>query len=861
MGVALIGQGQFPLALNELNKAIEYGYQVDEVRGKHALALIGSGRIQELINAYDAVTLQQAKAQAEVRTAVAVAHMSARRIDKAERALDEALQADPKFGWAIINKARIELHKGNRLAAEKLVDEAIASGTVNGEAWHFKGAMLYLLNADAAGAEHAFKESAKDSRYTALATSALASLYVANRKVNELRALHQDLVKSNPGLPGVLLIDAQIAYLEGRHKSARDSIDKLLRQRPTDARLLLFSGGIDLAMGSLLQAESQLGRAMQQPETAEVSRRLLALTYIRMGQPEKALSHIAPILESANVTSDDYALAGEANLQAGQLREAERLYTAAIKLSPDDVRFKSVVALIGLAKGQAVDALESLRSLAATDPGDLASKALISAHMRRREYDAALVVIEQLKNKGTSPAEVALHRGLVLRAKGDLVAARTAFEDVLRVVPTHYLAAAHLSEIDVRDGLPEQGRKRMQDIVSAHPRNGAARLTLANLLSSIEAKPAEVRAVLADAVATIGDDPRLRVALVTHDLKSIDPKSALIVAQQAVAAFPDNVDVLDALGRAQADSGNDQQAVSTFGRIIALTPSNPTPYIRLADVHGKRRNMAEAGRNLRKAFELAPDRREVHVRMLALAKHTKDPSLPLAAAKDLQRRYPDSLDGYFLEGDAYAGRGDWTRAIAAFRAALGKPDERSAAPIRVYDASWASGQQAAADRFVSEWLKTHPKDTRFLEHVGLLAIKRKNYPDAERLLKQAVELNPKSPAALNNLAWVQALTGSRTAVEIAERALALSPRSPEVMDTLASAWASQKNYDKAVEVQVRAVQASKGKAVFRLGLAKHLIAAGDHARAKVELDALVVLDPRLKDQESFVQLRKAVESK
>lgn len=861
LGVALIGQGQFPLALGELNKALEYGYDADEVRGKHALALIGSGRAQQVLKEYDELTLQQSKAQAEVRAAVGIAHLSAQRVDKAERALNEALEADPKCGLALINKARIELHRGNRQAAEKLVDEAIATDTVNGEAWFVKGAMLQALHADVAGAERALKESAKDSQYTALATSSLASLYVANHKVAELKALHKELLKAHPGLPGLVLIEAQIAYLEGRYPAARDSIDKLLRLRPTDTRLLLFSGGVDLARGALLQAEAQLGRAMQRPDTALLSRRLLSLTYLRLGQPEKAVATISPILDSRNVTSDDYALAGEANLQIGQLQEAERWYAAAGKLSPEDVRIKSVIALIGVARGQAVDAMESLRRLAAADPGDVASKALISVHMRRREYDAALAVVEQMGRKGLNPADVALYRGLVLRAKGETAKARAAFEDVLKATPNHYLAAAQLSEIDVQDGLAEQARKRMQGVVAANPGSAAARLTLASLLASTGASASEIRAILTDAVAAIGDDPKLRVALVTHELKSSDPKAALAVAQQAAAAFTDNVDVLDALGRAQADSGNDQQAVSTFGRIIALTPANPTPYIRLADVQAKRKNLTEAARNLRKAFDLAPEQREVHVRMLALAKLTKDASLPLAAAKDLQRSRPNSLQGYFLEGDAYAGRGDWTRALAAFRAALGKPDERSAAPIRVYDASLASGQPAAADRFVVEWLKAHPKDGPFLEHVGLVAIKRGLHAEAERLLTQAADVDPKSPAALNNLAWAQSMTGARAAVDTAQRALALAPRSPEIMDTLATAWASQKNYTKAIEIQKQAVAAANGRPAYRLNLAKHLIAAGDKAGAKTELDAAIAQDARLRDQDAVIQLRKLLEAK
>ncbi|MFT3818050.1 MAG: PEP-CTERM system TPR-repeat protein PrsT [Rubrivivax sp.] len=860
MGAALVGQGMFPEALTELNKALELGFDKDEVRGKHALALIGSGRVQELVKEYESFSIKDPAPSAEVRTALAVAYMSAQQIGKAEQALDDALAANPKYGWALLNKARIELYRDHRSEAAKLVDSAIATRTVDGEAWFFKGAMLQQLDKDLVGAEKAFRESAKDSRFKAIATNALASLYVLGGKLPELRALHAELAKASPGLPGTVLVEAQIAYMEKRYGAAREALDKLLRTHPTDPHLLLFSGGIDLARGAYLQAETYLGKAVQHPAKATLARRLLALTYLRMGQPEKALATIKPILDSAKVMTDDLALAGEASLVAGQLASAENYYTAAVKQKPQDVGLKSAVALIDLAKGRAGDAFDALQRLAEADPGDIADKALISAHMRRREFDAALAAISRMEKKKSDPADVALLRGLAQRAKGDVEKARAAFELVLKNRPEHYLAAAHLAEIEAKLGQVDEARARIRAVIAASPRNGAARLTLASLLESTGAKPDEVRTVLSDAVSAVADDPGLRVALVTHLLKNRDPKSALAAAQQAAAAFPVNVDVLDALGRALGDSDDFQQAVSTFGKISSLNTVNPMPYVRLADLYARRKSMNDAAKNLRKAFELAPELREVHVRMLALAKMTGDSSLPMTAAKDLQKSRPNSLLGYFLEGDALAAKGNWTGAISAFKAALGKPDPSSAAPIRVFDASLAAGQTAGADKFAAEWLKAHPQDRAFIDHVGLLAIERRKFAEAEQLFSRSVELNPNSAAALNNLAWARAKLGVPSAVETAERALALAPRDPNVLDTLASAWASQKNFKKAVEVQSRAVALAKGSAPHRVNLVRHLLAAGDKVTAKSEFSALIASDANLAKKSEIVELKKLVDA-
>lgn len=861
LGVAFLGQGQAASALTELNKAIELGLDEDRVRGKHAVALIANGRVKQVLSEYEGLKLSDPTAIAEVKTAVAVAHMSANRVDSAEKALDEALEANPKSAWTLINKARIELHKGRGDEAMRLVDLAIERDPASGEAWHFKGALLQVVKGDVDGAANAFRQAAKDGRFTAAATGALAGLFVSTGRVADLRELHKAQLKANPKSPGNSLMEAQIAYMERRFDAAREALDKLLRDRPNDPRLQLFSGAIDLHRGAFQRAETQLGKAVQQPDNANLARRLLAQTYLRMGQPERAYNTLSPLLEAPQSDGELHALAAEASLQLGQLQRAEMLYAEASKRRPNDAQFKAKIAMLRIEKGQTAEAFDSLQKIASTDPSDVADKALISAHLRRGEFDAALAAVDRLAQKKVDPVDVALYKGLIARAKGDAAAARAAFEAVLKLRENHFLSSAQLAELEMKDGQVDAARKRLQAALAANPKDGPARMTYLSFLLAAGAKPEEVRTFLVDAVGALPEEPRLRAALVTQHLRMGDTKSALAAAQQAVAAFPENLEVLDALGRAQSDSGNDEQALSTFNRIASLSTKNALPHIRLADVYGKRRDMVSAARSLRKAFELSPEQREIHVRMLSLAKRTGDPSLPLSAAKDLQRSHPNSVGGYLLEGDAHADKKNWPGAIAAYKGALGKPDPLSIAPIRTYNVWLASGQPAAAERFAGEWLKANPKDGVFLEHVGLRALNAKRYPEAQRLLQQAVVANPRSVAAHNNLALVLVQLGSKAAVESAERAMALAPRSPAVIDTLATALAAQNDVAKALQLQTQAVALSGGQPVYKVNLAKILLQSGDKAKARTEMEAALSADASLAKNEQVVALRKALEAR
>jgi putative PEP-CTERM system TPR-repeat lipoprotein len=554
-------------------------------------------------------------------------------------------------------------------------------------------------------------------------------------------------------------------------------------------------------------------------------------------------------------------MAGDAHMQLGQHQQASALLEAALRQRPDDPALKTAAALSLLARGQADEALAALVRISASDSGDIADKALISAHVRRREFAAALAAVDRLQKKYPDRIDVLLHRGLILEAQGDATAARQAFERVLQVQPQHYAASANLARLDAADGRIAEARERLKGLVATYPKSAAARMTLVDFLSAQGEPPDEIKTVLEQGVTALPDESALRVALVTHLLRRGEAKAALNVAQQAESVFPGQPEVLDALGRALADAGDTQQALSVFGRIATLQPSQPRPQLRLADVHARRGDLVAATRNLRRVAELAPESPELYQRLIALVRRTRDPAPALNIARDIQRALPRSAYGFVVEGDIHAERRNWPAAIAAFRAGIDKVDPQSRAPIRVFDALRVSGQDAAARFFVEEHLRARPGDARFLEHVGLAAIQRARLGEAERFLKLAVAADGKSAAAWNNLAFVQAERGSPEALASVERALGLAPVSPAVLDTAAKVFAAQGQLSKALEYQRKAVQTSQQAPDYRLQLARLLTQAGDKVAAKSELDALAALGARYPGQAAVNRLRETLEAR
>lgn len=850
LGVLLLEQGLFGHAVIEFEKARELKFDETKVSPRLARALLSAGRSKEVVSRFESTQLQDPDARAELFTAVGIALIEQGQVAKGEAKIEEALQAQPQDDWALLTKARVQAGKGRIESGLQLAESVIKGGRNSGEAWYLKGLFLQLPGPtrNPQLAEAAFKEAMKDKRQQTAARIALVEIYMADQRMPELKALRDDLRKSDPKSSFAQMVDAQIAYIEGRLEDSRQALDALLRVSSNNARLLTFSGTVDLARGAFLSAETQLGKAVNLPDAPPTARRLLAQTYLRLGEPQKAVVALHPQLTGAQADAESLALAGEASLQMGDARRAEQHFIEAVRLKPDDARLRTAVALTDLARGSAAEGFAALNEIARSDPGEVADRALVSAHLRRGEFEPALTAVRRLEAKAADKTGVEILRGVVLRAKGDLTGARAAFEAVLRLQPTHYVAISNLAELDLGSGDIESARRRLEAAAKSNPRNVEPRLALLRLMGSSGATPDAIKTAIEGVASAFPGEAEPRLMLVTHLLTSGNAQGGLVVAQQADAAFPGRADVLDALGRAQADAGNLEQAISTFGKAAALNPRSPLAYMRLADLQARRRDFSGAGVSLRKAFDVAPDLEEIHGRMVHLARMTKSPAVPMAAAADLKRRFPDSPLGDLVEGDVHAMLKNWPAALSAYRAGLPKKDPRSRSVIRVYNAMAASGQRAAAERFADEWIDSRPADVAFIRHVGERAMSDKDAARAERLFQKAVAIDKSSPVVFNNLAWLQAQRGSKDAVINAEKAVALAPASPFVLDTLATALASQKQFARAVEVQQRAMSLAPADDNLRLNLAQIYVAAGDREKATIELDKLAALGDRFPGQ-------------
>jgi len=855
LGEALLATGVPALAVVEFEKARDLQHPPEAVVPLLARALVASGQAKKVADTYGQVNLADPTAAADLKTTLATAYGALGQNDLAEAAVKAALKLNPKNSTARLQQATL---LGRRFAADEalaLVDGVIADEPKRREAWQLKGELLLGGKGDADAGVRAYREAlAIDPRFLP-AHSALITLALRNNDVPAFKAQFGELQKALPKHPETLYYQAQLALSEGDVKGAREQITQLLRTAPDNARLQFLAGSAEMRAGALLLAETHLVKAVQLAPELAAARLLLARTYLRSGQTDRIFPLLDPLLKRANPDAAALDLAAEAHLQNGDLARAETLFAQVAKINPNDPRAQTALALAQINKGNAEAGLALLEATAARDSGTATDLALIGVRIRRNELDAALKAIDRLQAKAADKPLPYNLRGRVLALRKDAAGARASFERAVSVDAVFTPAILSLAAMDVAEKKPDDARKRLEALLAREAKNYRVLLALVDVQRSLGAKPEDIGKLLADAVKLNPAEVTPRLMLIDHRLRQQDLKGANDAAQEAVAAVPDNLQLIDALGRTQLAAGQAQQAITAFGRVAAAQPTLSAPQLQLADAYLQAKDVPAAIKALRRAVEITPNLLPAQRGLISIATAEKRFDDAVAGAREIQKQRPKDPVGFMVESEVRLVQKQWDPAVAAMRAALDRSRSTEIATF-LHVLYGKAGRSADAERFAAEWEKSFPRDAAFQTHLAASAIGRSDLAAAEMRFRKVAALRPDDPLALNNLAWTLLAQGKGGALPMAQRAVELQPGSAAMMDTLALALAADNQLPKAIEWQRKAVAKAPEAPNFRLGLAKLLVKTGDKPAARTELDTLAKLGNKFAGQAEVAALLK-----
>ena len=856
LGKSLLELGDVPGAAVELRKAQDLKYDPNLVAPPLASALLAQGELRTVITQYAELKLTDKAAATDLKVSVASALYGMNLADKADKALGEALQLSPDHAAAKLLQARVAASKGDTARAQALVTEVLAADPNSAEALLLSGELLLAVNKDRKGALEAFRKAIAAKPDLMAAHVAAVTTLFAEGDVAAATAQVAELKKRFPNHPRTKLFEAELAYQAKDYKAAQEHVRPVVQALPNNPLALQVAGAVEYRLGNLQQAETFLGKALQASAELPIARRMLGQIYLRTAQPQKALATLQPLLDG-KPDAVSLQLAAEAQLQLGDPKRAEDLFQRAAKLKPDDTRIRTALALSEFGKGHTDSAITELESIASHDAGSLAELALVSAHLRKKEVDKALKVIDSLEKKQPDKPLAPMLRGRVLVLKRDFDGARKNFQRALEIDKLYFPAAAGLAALDLAAKKPDEARKHFDVLLQADPKLTAAKQALAALLVRTGNTGDEVARLLTEAAKEKPSDVRAQLMLINFHLDRGDAKQAIAAARDASGVLADQPDILMALGRAYLAARDMQQAIVTFNKLAAVQPKSPQPHLGLADANLALKDRAAATRALKRALELEPRLVQAQRGLVAIALADKQPSQALEIARAVQKQFPAEAVGHVLEGDVEAYKKNLKAALAAYQAGLRKSNNQEAA-TRAHGTMLALGQADEAERFAKGWIAEHPQDALFPFYLADRALAARDFALAETRYREVLKLQPNNALALNNVAWLMVQQSKPGAVEYAERANQLLPGRPPLMDTLATALAQAKQLPRALELQKQAVERAPEEGSLRMNLAKLYLQSEQKGLARQELERLEKLGRKYPNQDEVAKLLKSL---
>ena len=852
LGQTLLRTGDASSAELELRKAMALGHSADQTVPLLAHALLLSRQEAKLLGEFGTYQASSPDSAANLQTSLAIAHDTLGDRRAAETAVAAALAARADYAPALLVRARLLGAEGKLAEAIAVVDAVIVADAADGGAHKLRGDLL-LARGDTEPALEAYRKAVQARPNQIGAHAALVSMLIGVRKLDEAQQQVSLLRKAVPGHPMADLLDTRIALAREDLSAAREHVQKALKVAPDDGSTLYLAGLIEHQAQAYAQAEVYLARLLRLHPNAVGAHRLLAMTYLRSKQPQRALQVLKPLLVADDKDAELLALAGEAAMQLGEFAEAERHFQSASTLDPNDVQKRTALALLRVNRGNEIG-FTDLERIAADDPSMRADLALIAASVDRRQHERALKAIDRLESKQPNDPRTHYLRGAVLFDRNDGDAARRSLSRALEIDPGYVPAALSLAKLDLLDGRLDTARQRFEPALKQDGKNLAALMALAEVETRAGSSSDVIAALLDRAVSADPAASGPRLSLVEHHLRNRDPAKAIAVAQKAIAAEPNQPEYLDALGRAQLAAGENNNALATFSRLAGAQPNSPLPPLRIAESHLADKNIDRAIAELDKALTIKDDFIDAQRLLVELHAARGAAEQAVTIARKVQQQRPREDAGYLLEGRARAVGKDWPAAATAYRSGLAKAPSSELA-IRLHSALLAGGSAGDAKRLADSWTAEHPRDARFRMYLGDQAIGSGKLDIAATHYRRVVEMQPYNAIALNNLAWVAQQAKDPAALRYAEQANRLAPGNPAFMDTLAMILLERGDSARAVVLLREATDKAPQAVLIRVNLARALARSGDRRGAQREYDILSELGDRGPSKDVLEKLR------
>lgn len=779
--------GDYKSAEQEFRKALDSGWDAEKPVVALAETLLVAGKHRQLVNEIEIKDTYSDTGRANLM-ALQAAATARTDPEKARQVLQAAAAIQSDAYHVLRTKAGLLLQDKSAEAALDVLAVALSQYPDSAELLLWK-AQAQKNQGDKDAAESSYRLLLEKepkgflTMYGRLARLELGQLLIMENRRYQVEPIIRPLLTRNPQDIEANYLAAVLALKNSSNREAEILLRKILAEKPDHIAAHLLLGTLVYEQQKFEQAAFHLQKYVSADSGNTEATKLLARTYLKLGQGKKANTLLQRISNGEKDDSALLALTGLAEIEAGRQASGVSKFRRALQLAPEnsELRQDLATALLGL-EGN-VEAIDELKNLAEkADRDTMSGHSLVLAYIRNREFDKARQQVDELiKDRPDNPA-VLLLAGSVDFAQGDLESARRRFSRAIKVQPDYLPASMLLARLELQAGNAAQAGKIYLASSRSNPDSVQPLLALA-ALSELEGDLESMRNWLEKARRLDAGHIESRLVLAEYYLAVSQIEKARQVLDEAAAIDPLKSETLQFQARLLMAQGQYEAAMEPVQKILAVSPDNPAASLLLAQALIQLDSLKDARSVLSTLIKQSPD----FMPAILLAADVEVRSSQYSAALELINRLNESTQATGiateLQARALAGQGNFESARKILAELVASEPTRQRV-ILLSEVIGNSGDKTAAIRVLTDWLKTNPEDMTIYEYLGFL---HQQYGDNRSAIKsyaRVLKSDPGNKVILNNFAWLLYLEGEISkALRFAKRAYQIDPDDPGILDT------------------------------------------------------------------------------
>lgn len=645
-----------------------------------------------------------------------------------------------------------------------------------------------------------------------------------------------------------------------------------------------------ILMGSVLFQQNQKDKAFEElnhavqldPNRVE-SYLSLAKFHIANKEPEKAEALYKKAISVNGNSPLPYTEYGKFLVQANRPPEAEAMLRKAVEVAPTDRPARFVLASYYLVNRQYDKAEEQYKAMAGLEPNKPESQVVLADfYAATNRVDDAVRIYQDILSKSPDFVQGRYRLAEILLAKGDTQGATTQVDEALKKDKQDRQALILRARIRAQSGQADGLKNAIADlneVLKQEPNSRAALYFMAQynfslgLIDQARGFAAELEKNYPDYLPA--KLMQLQLALGSGDHKSVNTQAADLLARLDKAA-PDRDNSAQLLreirektyltrGTAQLQLRNNAEARKDFEVARDTNPNDPVVYNSLALVSLAENKPADSVNFFETALKIDGTNFDALNGLLTLYSRTKELDKAHARIDQALASYPNVASLHYLKAQAFGFQHNGQSAETELKKAL-ELDSNYLPAYSALGALYINSKQE--DRAIAEYQKIialRPENATPYTLIGILQDQRGNYDAAIENYRKALEKDPNTIIAANNLAWLYAVHGKGNldeAMKLAQGVVQKNPNIAGFIDTLGWVYYKKELYTAAVEQLRKAVSINESEAQranvppaanyhYHLGMA--LKGKGDVTESRRELETAI----RLADKSPFADLEEA----